>query len=317
MGGTNEEEPDDVGVLCWAVQPSRGRHPDTGSLLRHLAGLRLRNIQAMAPSKSRESGAVRKNSPAYTVPALSKAVAVLDLLASDADGLTVTEIVERLDRSMGELYRIIVALERLGLIARDERNDRYFLTLKLFEMSHRHPPIERLVHSAMPILRRLAEQSDQSAHLGAVDGDRLIALATADSPQKMRYSIRLGAAFRALDTSSGVVIIAHSDRQVQEHHVQSLPRGQRAEMRERFKQAVMLGFEQRKSAVVRGVVNLSCPVFDHAGIPQAAVTIPYLEHLETRIGIEPALELVIAAARELSQSLGWTADRRPPAGGAP
>lgn len=268
----------------------------------------------MAPSNQRETSA-RKSPAAYTVPALTKAMEVLDLLASEAGGLSATDIVGRLERSMGELYRILVALERLGLIARDERDERYFLTLKLFEMSHRHPPIERLVHSAMPVLRRLAEQSDQSAHLGRLDGEKLVVLATADSPQSMRYSIRLGAAFPALDTSSGVVIIAHSDKPLQDLHLEQLPRAEQAEMRARFEQAVKLGFERRRSAVVNGVVNLSCPVFDHAGVPQAAVTIPYLEQVRNSVNIEPALQMVIAAARELSQSLGWTADKWPPPDG--
>lgn len=262
------------------------------------------------PNETGSAGAGgRKSAAAYSVPALTKAMEVLDLLAGEANGLSVTDIVARLGRSMGELYRLIVALERLGLIARDAREERYFLTLKLFEMSHRHPPTERMVHAALPILDRLAEQTGQSAHLGAIDGSRLIVLAKADSRQAMHYSVRLGAAFELLETSSGVVIVAHSEKSVRERHLEQLPPEQRDDMRRRFDDAARLGFERRRSAVVSGVVNISCPILNHVGAAQAALTVPYLEHLHVEVSIEETLELTIAGARELSQSLGWSPDR--------
>lgn len=251
----------------------------------------------------------RKGTATYAVPALSKAMEVLDLLAGEADGLSVTDIVARLGRSMGELYRLIVALERLELIARDSRNERYFLTLKLFEMSHRHPPTERMVHEALPILDRLAEQSGQSAHLGAIDGSRLIVVAKADSRQSFHYSVRLGAPFELLETSSGVVIVAHSEPKVQERQLEQLPPEERDDMRKRFEEAIRLGYERRRSAVVTGVVNISCPVLNHVGRAQAALTVPYLEHLHVETSIEETLELTIVGARELSLSLGWSPDR--------
>src|SRR6185369_4788995 len=82
---------------------------------------------------------------AYAVPALDKAVEVLDLLASSSDGLSMAEIVTRSGRSMGELYRLVVALERHNLIERDAERERYALSLRLFEMAHRHPPTDRLI----------------------------------------------------------------------------------------------------------------------------------------------------------------------------
>src|SRR5258706_14803259 len=81
----------------------------------------------------------RKTAPlrdAYAVPALDKAVEVLDLLASSSDGLTMAEIVSHSGRSMGELYRLAVALERHNLIGRDEGRDRDTPSLRLVEKGH-------------------------------------------------------------------------------------------------------------------------------------------------------------------------------------
>src|SRR5258706_14227146 len=116
-----------------------------------------------------ESGPrARKSEPlrdAYAVPALDKAVEVLDLLASSSDGLTMAEIVSRSGRSMGELYRLVGALARHNLIGRDEERDRYTLSLRLFEMAHPHPPTQRLIKQDQPIPDELPQTIQQSCHL--------------------------------------------------------------------------------------------------------------------------------------------------------
>ncbi|RUT34780.1 IclR family transcriptional regulator [Arsenicitalea aurantiaca] len=248
---------------------------------------------------------------AYAVPALSKAAEILELLASEPAGLSATDIAARLGRSMGEIYRLVVALERLDFLTKDALLDRYALSLKLFELAHRHPPTKRLIRAAIPILERLAVEAEQSCHLGVLHGDQLVILAQADSPQPMRYSVKIGATFPALETSSGIVILAHSDERVQEQFLSSLLPEARGPMAERFARALEVGHERHASAVVTGVTNLSRPVFDHAGTPLAAITIPHLRQVPVHTEIERALEMVIAAADALSAGLGWTGAAEP------
>ena len=53
---------------------------------------------------------------------------------------------------------------RRGYLVRT-RADRYRLSLKLFELAHMHPPVNRLVECALPVMRELAADTDQSCHL--------------------------------------------------------------------------------------------------------------------------------------------------------
>ncbi|WP_421724971.1 helix-turn-helix domain-containing protein [Bauldia sp.] len=86
--------------------------------------------------------AARKGKSA--VPAVEKALDVLEVLADAPDGLTMNEIVERLGRTMGEIYRVVVYLAERGYLSQDPGTSRYALTLKLFELSHHHDPTEAL-----------------------------------------------------------------------------------------------------------------------------------------------------------------------------
>lgn len=87
-----------------------------------------------------------------SVPAVEKALDVLELLAEQSDGMTMNDIVDSLGRTMGELYRVVVYLHERDYLSQDPGTGRYALTLRLFELSHRHDPTERLVRETLPIL---------------------------------------------------------------------------------------------------------------------------------------------------------------------
>ena len=105
----------------------------------------------------------------YRAPAAEKALDILELMADQSDGLTQTEIANGLGRSIHEIYRILLLLEKRGYIIRTQ-SDRFRLSLRLFELAHRHPPVNRLVECALPVMRELAANADQSCHLVVREG---------------------------------------------------------------------------------------------------------------------------------------------------
>ncbi len=103
----------------------------------------------------------------YPTPALEKGLDALELLASESEGLTKTEVARRLGRTVSEVFRMLVCLETRGYIARSGSDDRYSLTLHLFRLAYEHPPIERLTTEALPIMRQITRQIKQSCHFGS------------------------------------------------------------------------------------------------------------------------------------------------------
>ncbi|WP_274424778.1 IclR family transcriptional regulator [Chelativorans sp. YIM 93263] len=238
--------------------------------------------------------------PSYSAPAVDKAFEIIDLVAGEVSGLTVTDIAVRLGRSTSQVYRIVVSLHRLGVLRRDEITDRYSLSLKLYEIATRHPPLQRLIHQATPILQHLAAETDQSCHLATIAGTSLVILAQADSPMPMHYTVKLGSRFPAMETSSGVAIAAFASPSRQNALLEEFARAEREAFEERFGAIRRDGFEQRESDVTAGVINLTKPVLDAAGEPLGAITVPFLPQKRMRLAAEAVLDKVIAAAEELT-----------------
>lgn len=238
--------------------------------------------------------------PSYAAPAVDKAFEIIDLVAGEISGLSVTEMAHRLGRSTSQIYRIVVSLHRLGVLRRNEQTDRYELALKLFELATRHPPLQKLVYHAGPILARLADETDQSCHLAALAGTSVVILGQADSPMPMHYTVKLGSRFPAMETSSGVVIAAHCAPNRQQMLLAEFSAEEQAAFRARFAAIQKDGYEQRRSDVTAGVINLSKAVLNAQGEPLGAITVPFLPQRRMRMEAEEVLEKVVSAAEELT-----------------
>ena len=235
------------------------------------------------------------------VPSVEKAFDILELLANVGDGLTMNEMVDVLGRTMGEIYRIVIYLTERGFLSQNPETSKYALTLKLFEMSHRHDPTARLISRALPLLERIAAATEQSCHLGVLNGSNILVLASVASPRPAGYAVRTGAFFPVERTSSGHVILAFSNEATQQR---TLAEAYAPSLRARFAAIRAQGFEDTPSTMITGVRNLCVPVFDSRGIT-AAITTGYISQADPKASAEDTLAALRAAALELSELLGF------------
>ena len=244
----------------------------------------------------------------YSVPAAEKALDIIEFLAGQPDGMTVTEIASALGRSVHELYRVVLVLEARGYLYRREGSDRYRLSLKLFELAHQTSSVRQLTDAALPIMQALSPKAQQSCHLAVLSGHEALIVLQIDNPLPMRYSVMLGAKFDFAETSSGVVIYAYSvesARRQLDTYLKSEGRGAEvADVAARAKSIIRLGFEVKKSLAVGGVTNISVPVFDYLGHVVAALTVPYVPQRAATVALEKVRDFTIEAGRAISTNLG-------------
>ncbi|WP_226781169.1 IclR family transcriptional regulator [Oceaniglobus trochenteri] len=251
-------------------------------------------------AKPRKAGARAE----YSSPAVDKAVDIIEFLASQGESVSITAIADGLERSVGEIYRIVLALEQRRVVSRDESNDRFRLSLRLFELANRFPPVERLVQVARVEMDALARRARQSCHLAVAEVREITVVATRESPLPMRYSVRMGSSFDMFETSSGVVIAAFSSEVERQQRLKFVKPAARAALEERFERVRAQGYEMRESLTVSGLSNISVPVHSQQGKILAALTVPYLEQTKATLEPEGVLALQIAASARMTKGLG-------------
>ncbi|MDN7177764.1 IclR family transcriptional regulator [Caballeronia sp. SEWSISQ10-4 2] len=262
---------------------------------------------------SRNASDENANSPRYTAPALEKGLDILDVLVDTVEGYTLNELSMKLGRTVSEIFRMVVTLERRGYVQGDH-NDRYTLTLKLFEMAHRQQPIRSLTAMALPLLRDLANMTRQSCHLSIYNSGRVAVIAQVDSPERWSFGLKVGAVMGLTDTSSGHVLLAFRDIAERER---MLAAHTRVEGENDVEPAVLLalldeiratGHEIVPSRQMRGVTNVAFPVIGSSGDAIAAVNVPYLERIDKKINPEfdEVCRMVGEMAGRLSALMGFS-----------
>ena len=244
----------------------------------------------------------------YRAPALDKGLDILELLARQPQGLTRAEIVKEMDRSASEIYRMLERLVVRQYVTRSLSGDRYALSLKLFALANRHPPINRLVNQALPVMDEVARLAEQSCHLGVYDRGNVLITAQINSPRGWSFSLQRGAHVGLMDTASGHVLLAFSDaadteRMRAEHTtVEGEVPITEAKLQATLNGIRTLGYLERKSQQSFGVVDISFPILgpDHCAL--AALTCPYIRRIDSHIGpdLEQARALLLQAAHKLS-----------------
>jgi len=244
----------------------------------------------------------------YPTPALEKGLDILELFASTPEGLTVSEAARRLNRTVSEIFRMILCLEQRGYLAQSPTKERYHLTLRLFRLAQEHPPTKRLVTEALPIMHWLSHELRQSCHLGIIDGGHIVILAQVDSPESTGFYVKMGSKVDLMHAATGHVILAHLNedaraRAIEEWRSESKKR-KPVDLDEHLTKILARGHERRASYEVAGVVNISFPVLNVQGQAIAGLTVPFVKRLEDNIGIPDAVNSLRKASRKISEAMG-------------
>lgn len=236
------------------------------------------------------------NSGRYRAPALDKGLDILEFLAATEAPRSQAEIAKALDRSPSQIYRMLDRLVHRNYVRRTEQ-DRYELTLKLFEVAHQTPPLRRLTAHATPVLNAFAADAAQAAHMVVLDHGSLVVVAQVDAPGYWSLAVRVGSRVSFADTGSGHVMLAFATDE-QRATMQAAAAG----ISERLALVRERGYEQMPSQQIEGVTNLAVPVFGPQKTIVAVLSCPFVRRVNQpeAATADDALKLLMAAAAELS-----------------
>jgi len=242
----------------------------------------------------------------YRAPALEKGLDVLELLAAQAEPLTLTEIIHALGRSHGELFRMVQVLEQRCYIEQDPADDGYRLTDRLFSLGMQQPRTANLIEVALPVMRQLALDLGQSCHLALHTRGQMVVVARMESGEQIGFSVRVGYRRPLMQTASGMILYAHQPEDVrrrwEEMFDPPIPEAEMAALRARADEIAERHVEQTPSHFVTGITDISAPVM-RGGSAAAALTVPYLKKIQSSVSARDTAVLVRKAAEAISGQL--------------
>lgn len=254
----------------------------------------------------------------YIVPAVERAVLILQLLSQEPKGLTTSQIARKTSISKSTVFTILTTLHLYGLVERIEDTGRYQLGIALFTLGS--SVLERLdVRSrAFPILKRLAEETQLATHLGIIDGREVVYIEKIEGQGPIQIQSGIGWRMDVHCTSLGKAILSQwAEEKVQAsltqhtlpHHtpntITSLPL-----LQEDLSKTKERGYAFDDEENELGIRCLGAPIFNHRGEVLYAVSISGPRDRVSLDSIEQFAEKLKQAAVEISQTIGYVPENQ-------
>ena len=266
----------------------------------------------------------KKQSKSYSAPALEKGLDILELLSNFEEGLSQAEIAGRLNKSVNEIYRMITTLKNREYVDFDNEKEVYRLSFKILNMTAKFEPVKTLTTRAITIMKEIATKANQSIHLAIYTKGKILIIAQEDSPSSFNYHVSVGASFDLLETSSGRVILTFQNEKERKRRLErrnyysklettsKISISELKKIEKLFSKNTMKNIEKNKyelvkSLQIKGVTNISVPIFDYTNYAIAALTIPFVDRIITKgeLNLSEVKKLLIKSGQLLSSEMGY------------
>jgi IclR family acetate operon transcriptional repressor len=134
---------------------------------------------------------------------------VIEMLSNAPQGLTVTDLGSELGINKGLVHRILASLGGTGYVYKDELTQHYRLSSKLLGLAFRHVRSVDIYDLVLPILRKLSDESQELAELNWLQNGRLVLVAKAESPRRVKVIDYFGEELVLHATAGGKVWLAN------------------------------------------------------------------------------------------------------------
>lgn len=243
---------------------------------------------------------------------VARALAVLDLLEGEVEGLGVREIARRMHVSPTIAQRLLATLADAGYVERAPNGQSYRIGFRLFQVGRSYLARNTLHSLCLPELRELAEVHHVNAYLGVLRGNRVIYLEALQSSGPIAIVSTPGSAASLHSTAFGKALLAElPDHEIAElvgrEPLKQLTRKTKTRLRPLLKELAevrRLGFAVSDEENLENVYAAGAVIRDASGAPVGALSGAVPRGQLSASGAKQLCNLVLEAAGRISRKLG-------------
>jgi IclR family KDG regulon transcriptional repressor len=145
---------------------------------------------------------------------IERAFSILEMLNGTRRGWNISEISRKQRIPKSSAHVIVLELERMGYLKRENRTRRYKLGLKICSLGRGLMNDLALPEIALPHMRWLVEQTRLTAHLGVLEKGHIVVIQKIDGPGMVKFDNYVGKRAEVHCTGLGKALLAFSNEQI-------------------------------------------------------------------------------------------------------
>ena len=215
-----------------------------------------------------------------TVPAVDRAIALLELMAESNSGLSISKAAHRLGAPKSSIYLIMSTLESKGYLRKDLPSRKYSPGHRLSALATL--PLERFQsRQSQCLLAHLAESTGLTAHMAVLIGNEAVITGRSQPTGSAQFGTWVGQRMHLHCSALGKALLAF----LPEAEFENMIQGKRlfrhnqytistvAKLREEMSRVRAGGYSIDNEEEEIGVRCVGVPVFDYYGKPLAAISV--------------------------------------------
>lgn len=247
-----------------------------------------------------------------TVPAVSRALAVLELLAQEREPMSVTRLASRLALPKSSTHGLCHTLAAGGYLRREDDGS-FYIGPGVMALAHAFVGRTDAAREFAALWQELAQAPEETVILSVLDGRDVVYVGVRNSDRPLGLAFSVGMRLPAHLAASGRAMLAWRDlRHVQQLFGEAdLPdyRGGGSQpvsaLLDELRRTHERGYSIDDEGIREGVYCLGAPVFDATGQPVAGIGVA-VHKTVAHVHGERHRDAVIAIARALTRRIGGT-----------
>ncbi|MGY8769745.1 MAG: IclR family transcriptional regulator [Pirellulales bacterium] len=219
--------------------------------------------------------------PRSLAPNLQRGLGILEYLAQNPGGSTVTELAESLTLPTASVFRITKALVDLGYLARDPSSKRFSMTNKFFLLGQPRSSQLSLSQCSIEAMRDIRRSTGETTQLCCLIETEMVIIEQLLAVHSFKYSGELGARCPCYSSAPGKAMIAFLPEAEQTALIDAINFKQftqttisgKQELRDELSQVQEQGWASDRAEGLEGIHCVSAPIMDRHNYPVAAITI--------------------------------------------
>jgi DNA-binding IclR family transcriptional regulator len=242
-----------------------------------------------------------------------KALEVLEMLAGEENGLRLTDVAAGAGFPTSTTRRLLVSLIERGYVEQDQQSSRYYLGTKILTLQAQGIRHRQVIRLAYPFLKQLQQELDETINLGILSDRNVIYVETLAPESSFAFYAPPGTRMPLHCTAMGKLFLANLgdharanvlsglDWKLYTPHTIASPEA----LAESLPEIRRRGYSIDGEEYALGVRCVAAPVYSHAGLPVAAVSVTALASRQIGEREEFVARELTQVCVRISESIGY------------
>jgi IclR family acetate operon transcriptional repressor len=248
------------------------------------------------------------------VQSVDRALLIIETLAEDDEGYRLTDLAVRTGLSPSTVHRLLTTLEKRRFVQFDRDESMWHIGAQSFAVGSTFVRRRNFVTQALPYLRKLRDQTRETANLAVVDDGAMVVLTRVESREIMRSVTKVGGRVPMVASGLGKALLATYSEQDVFAIIQrdGMPRltsksiVRAGELCKSLHDIRRQGYSVDDEEALIGLRCVSAVVYDDCSEPLAAISVSGKASRVPNDRLPILGKLVQEVAAELTTALGGT-----------